>query len=272
MRCLGGVGGSGGASFGRVGRRRRFPEGLDASRAAPAALPRSSQPDSRAALTPARRVDAQLYRFLARRTESKFAGVVLKRLFQSRINRPPLSLSKLAKFMAGKEKKIAVLVGKITDDVRLYEVPKLRVAALGCTETARARIVKAGGEVMTFDQLALTAPTGSNTVLLRGPKKSREAVKHFGRARPSLLRLGHLGLLSPTSFFPPTLARCRSSGALYIFCFYFIVFFNFVSLFYCVFVLQAPGVPHSDTKPYVESKGRKFEKARGRRASRGYKV
>ena len=126
---------------------------------------------------------SQLYRFLARRTESKFAGVVLKRLFQSRINRPPLSLSKLSKFMAGKENKIAVLVGKITDDVRLYDVPKLRIAALGCTETARARIVKAGGEVMTFDQLALTAPTGSNTVLLRGPKNQRESVKHFGRAR-----------------------------------------------------------------------------------------
>ncbi|KAK6048295.1 hypothetical protein COOONC_14201, partial [Cooperia oncophora] len=34
----------------------------------------------------------------------------------------------------------------------------------------------------------------------------------------------------------------------------------------------APGVPHSHTKPYVRSKGRKFERARGRRASRGYKA
>ena len=100
----------------------------------------------------------------------------------------------------------AVLVGKITDDTRLHEVPKLKVCALGVTETARQRIVAAGGEVLTFDQLALAAPTGTGTVLLRGPK-SREAVKHFGRA---------------------------------------------------------PGVPHSDTKPYVRSKGRKFEKARGR--------
>lgn len=44
----------------------------------------------------------QLYRFLVRRTESDFNKVVLKRLFMSKINRPPLSLSKLAKFMAGK--------------------------------------------------------------------------------------------------------------------------------------------------------------------------
>lgn len=44
----------------------------------------------------------QLYSFLVRRTESKFNKVVLKRLFMSRTNRPPLSLSKLAKFMKGK--------------------------------------------------------------------------------------------------------------------------------------------------------------------------
>ncbi|CAF1945194.1 unnamed protein product [Brassica napus] len=34
----------------------------------------------------------------------------------------------------------------------------------------------------------------------------------------------------------------------------------------------APGVPHSHSKPYVRSKGRKFEKARGKRKSRGFKV
>ena len=41
---------------------------------------------------------------------------------------------------------------------------------------------QAGGECLTFDQLALLAPTGANTVLLRGPKNAREAVKHFGKA------------------------------------------------------------------------------------------
>jgi large subunit ribosomal protein L18e len=157
----------------------------------------------------------KLYRFLVRRTGSSFNGVVLKRLFMSRTNRPPLSLSRLVRYMAGKEDKIAVIVGTVTDDTRLYEVPALKVAALRFTETARARILKAGGEVLTFDQLALRAPTGSNTILLRGPKNAREAVKHFGRA---------------------------------------------------------PGVPRSNTKPYTRAKGRKFEKARGRRNSRGFKV
>eukprot|EP00798_Chlamydomonas_sp_ICE-L_P020148 gene20148-26880_t len=157
----------------------------------------------------------KLYRFLVRRTDSKFNKVVLKRMFQSKTNSPPLSLSKLAAFMKGKEEKVAVIVSTVTDDVRLFDVPKLKVVALRFTETARARITKAGGECLTFDQLALERPTGKNCVLLRGPKTHREAVKHFGKA---------------------------------------------------------PGVPQSDTKPYVRSKGRKFEKARGRRRGCGYKA
>ncbi|KAH9303034.1 hypothetical protein KI387_014617, partial [Taxus chinensis] len=80
------------------------------------------------------------------------------------------------------EDNIAVLVGTITDDKRLYELPALKVVALRFTETARARILKAGGECLTFDQLALRAPLGQHTILLRGPKSHREAVKHFGKA------------------------------------------------------------------------------------------
>ena len=36
---------------------------------------------------------------------------------------------------------MAVLVGTVTDDVRLFQVPKLQVACLRATETARARIL-----------------------------------------------------------------------------------------------------------------------------------
>lgn len=133
----------------------------------------------------------------------------------SKINKPPLSLSRLISYAEGKGDKTVVLVGTVTDDVRAYEVPKLKVCALKFTKTARARIEKAGGECLTFDQLALRAPLGQNTLLLRGPKNAREAVKHFG---------------------------------------------------------PAPGVPHSHTKPYVRAKGRKFERARGKRKSRGYKA
>lgn len=156
----------------------------------------------------------RLYKFLARRSDSKFNKVVCKRLNMSARNRPPLSLSKISKNMVNKEGKIAVVVGKVTDDKRLLEVPQVSVCALQFTETARARILKAGGECITFDQLALRSPLGKGTVLLRGPK-AREAERHFGKA---------------------------------------------------------PGVPNSTTAPYVRSKGRKFEKARGRRRSRGFKV
>mmetsp|Transcript_66143 Transcript_66143/g.204691 ORF Transcript_66143/g.204691 Transcript_66143/m.204691 type:complete len:187 (+) Transcript_66143:70-630(+) len=161
------------------------------------------------------RLLCKLYKFMARRTDSRFNKVISKRLNMTRKNRPPLSLSKLIKNMANKEGKIACVVGTVTDDKRVYEVPKMSVCALHFTETARARIIKAGGECITFDKLALRSPLGQGTVLLRGPVKAREAEKHFGKA---------------------------------------------------------PGVPHSHTKPLVRSKGRKFEKARGRRKSRGYKA
>ena len=36
------------------------------------------------------------------------------------------------------------------------------------TEGARARILKAGGTIMTFDQLALKSPKGKNTLLIQG--------------------------------------------------------------------------------------------------------
>ncbi|KAG6896753.1 hypothetical protein C0992_006328 [Termitomyces sp. T32_za158] len=156
----------------------------------------------------------KLYRFLARRTDSSFNKVILHRLFLSKINRPPISLSRIIKETSNasdRDSKIIVTVGTVTDDIRQLEIPKLTVAALRFTRAAKERILNAGGEALTLDQLALRAPTGANTILLRGVKNSREAVKHFGMG------------------------------------------------------------PHKHKKPYTISKGRKFEQARGRRKSRGFK-
>ncbi|NWY08220.1 RL18A protein, partial [Nothoprocta ornata] len=83
------------------------------------------------------RLLVKLYRFLARRTRAAFARVVLKRLFMSRSNRPPLALSRL-------------------------------VCALRVTRGARSRILRAGGSVLTLDQLAMASPKGRGTVLLSG--------------------------------------------------------------------------------------------------------
>ena len=163
------------------------------------------------------RILAKLYRYLSRRTGKKFNTIIMRRLFMSKVNRPPLSLARLVRHAKkpGNEKKIIVVVGAITDDKRIFELPKLTIAALRVTKGARARILQAGGEILTFDQLALRAPKGENTLLIQGPRKAREAQKHFG---------------------------------------------------------PAPGVPGSHSKPLVRSKGRKFERARGRRKSRGYKA
>ena len=155
-----------------------------------------------------------LYTNNSGRTDSPFNKVVLKSLFLSKVNRPPVSLSKIASVVAqkGAAEKTVVVVGTVTDDIRLLEVPKATVAALRFTGSAKAKILKAGGEAITLDQLALRAPKGQNTVLVRGPRNARQAVRHFGFG------------------------------------------------------------PHKNKAPKVMSKGRKFEKARGRRNSRGFKV
>jgi len=84
----------------------------------------------------------------------------------SRRNRQPLSLSRLSS--NAKEGKTTVVVGTVTNDIRLHQVPKLKLAALRVTEAARKRITSAGGEIITLDQLAQEAPLGQNTILLQG--------------------------------------------------------------------------------------------------------
>ncbi|NWW58003.1 RL18 protein, partial [Ifrita kowaldi] len=130
------------------------------------------------------RLLVKLYRFLARRTNAPFNRVILKRLFMSRTNRPPLALSRLIRMMRkpGRGDKTAVVVGTVTDDVRIQDVPKLKVCALRVTRGARTRILRAGGSILTFDQLAMATPKGKGTVLLSGPRKAREVYRHFGKA------------------------------------------------------------------------------------------
>merc|ERR1719488_252909 len=93
-----------------------------------------------------------------------------------------MSIKSLAKY-AGMEKnegKTLVVVGPITDDVRVLEVPKLSVCALRFSNTARARILAAGGECLTLDEYALRDPLGEAALMLKGSKSHREAAKHFG--------------------------------------------------------------------------------------------
>eukprot|EP01054_Gregarina_sp_Poly1_P000820 Gregarina_sp_Poly_1__819@NODE_1196_length_4809_cov_126_338465_g821_i0_p4_GENE_NODE_1196_length_4809_cov_126_338465_g821_i0NODE_1196_length_4809_cov_126_338465_g821_i0_p4_ORF_typecomplete_len121_score4_45Ribosomal_L18/PF17135_4/6_5e48Ribosomal_L27A/PF00828_19/0_0046_NODE_1196_length_4809_cov_126_338465_g821_i041874549 len=100
----------------------------------------------------------------------------------SKRNKAPIGLQRLVSHMKPHEGKIACIVGTVTDDHRIEELPAMTVCALHFTDSARKRIVKAGGECLTFDQLVMRAPKGTNCVLLRGHTKSRVAEKHFGRA------------------------------------------------------------------------------------------
>lgn len=88
---------------------------------------------------------------MARRTDSHFNKTVLRRLNHSRVSRYPMSLSNIAKNMTNKADKIAVVVCKVLDDERFLEVPKMTVCALAFSNSARRRIVGAGGKCMTFD-------------------------------------------------------------------------------------------------------------------------
>jgi large subunit ribosomal protein L18e len=183
----------------------------------------------------------KLYRFLARRTDSKFNKVVLKRLFMSRINRPPTSIAKIQKHL--KQDKIAVVVGTVTDDERLLTVNKMSICALRVTKTARARIEAAGGRVLTFDQLAIESPLGKNTLLLRGPKNAREAVKHFGKpgvpgsnAKYFIFKLDHLYVQREESLkrlvVVVLLVDTRTNKSMIYFILYFLYLFTLLCIVY----------------------------------------
>jgi large subunit ribosomal protein L18e len=130
------------------------------------------------------KLSVKLYKFLARRTDSKFNKVIANRLCQTRVQKAPMSVSKLASHMENKVGKTAVVAGTITNDIRWLpeSFPALKICALKFTEGARKRIEKNGGSCMTFDQLALQAPLGKGCVLLRGQVKARVVNRYFGKA------------------------------------------------------------------------------------------
>lgn len=117
----------------------------------------------------------KIYRFLAKKTKSKFNVVVFKRLFTSRSHQSHISLSRLVRYL--KPGKIIVIVGKILNDERNTSFPKMTICALKFSSSARERIIENGGKIITFDQLAKINPTGKDTLLLRGPNKRKSLKK-----------------------------------------------------------------------------------------------
>jgi len=93
----------------------------------------------------------KLFTFLSRRTDSNFCKTVLRRLIASRTMRPPVSMSRMIKHLGENKERTVVVVGTVTDDLRVLNMVKMNVAALRFTEGARARIEAAGGSCMTLD-------------------------------------------------------------------------------------------------------------------------
>lgn len=108
---------------------------------------------------------------------------MLKRLKHSRNTKRPVPLSKIVKILAkrdqSKKSYIACVVGPVLNDNRMLEIPKIRVCALKFSESAKKRILEAGGEVYTFDQLATISPEGKGTILLRGNTNTK-VKRRFG--------------------------------------------------------------------------------------------
>ncbi|XP_013927718.1 PREDICTED: 60S ribosomal protein L18-like [Thamnophis sirtalis] len=150
------------------------------------------------------RVLVKLYRFLARRTNAKFNKVILKRLFMSRTNRPPLSVSRLA------SAEYSILLSLFS----FFLVLQIPLSFSFFSVCFAVAIVLFLLKEQVVPPLLCAAAHVSLNLPSAGPRKAHQVYRHFGKA---------------------------------------------------------PGTPHSHTKPYVRSKGRKFERARGRRASRGYK-
>jgi len=59
----------------------------------------------------------------------------------------------------------------VLNDERIEELPPISICALKFSSVVRNRIERAGGKILTFDQIAMKYPTGKNTVLVRGPRK-----------------------------------------------------------------------------------------------------
>ena len=66
---------------------------------------------------------------MARRSDAKFNKIILRRLFMSRINRPPCSIARISRQMnkPGRAGKITVVVGTVTNDDRIFKIPKIKV-------------------------------------------------------------------------------------------------------------------------------------------------
>lgn len=83
-----------------------------------------------------------------------------------------MSLSAIAHEL--KDNKTAVVAATVTNDERNLEVKKMNIVAMKFTATARARIERAGGKCITFDEMLHQNPTEAGFQLMEGDRKARK--------------------------------------------------------------------------------------------------
>lgn len=119
-----------------------------------------------------------LYKKISENTTNLTIQKITKRLTMSRSNRQPLKISKLVKH----QDKVIVFVGKVLDDEKLFDVPKMKIVALSISKNAYKKLLRAGGEFYTLDKLFIAAPGLENIELVQGDRTHRMCYKYFGAA------------------------------------------------------------------------------------------
>lgn len=121
----------------------------------------------------------RLYEFLSRKNVSKFNFLIFKLLRAPNSKKISISLSRLICIAKRNTDKIIVVVGKILNDEKMTNMPVMHVCSLKITESAKKKVVGAGGSFITFDQLAYNNPRGNRVFLVKKPNRSKKTTKRY---------------------------------------------------------------------------------------------
>jgi large subunit ribosomal protein L18e len=106
-----------------------------------------------------------------------------KKLRTTRRCRPVVKISKIVEDLAKESsEKVPIVVAKVLDDERLFELPALKIVALQWSKTAQRKIEANGGSIHTLDQFIKIAGALDSAVLISGDINKRNSAKFWGPA------------------------------------------------------------------------------------------
>ncbi|AEA39067.1 60S ribosomal protein L18 (nucleomorph) [Cryptomonas paramecium] len=121
----------------------------------------------------------KLYEFLSRKNVSKFSFLIFKLLKSPSSKKMSVSLSRLICIAKKNTNKIIVVVGKILNDERMVTIPAIRICSLKITESAKKKVLEAGGSFITFSQLAYNNPRGNHVFLIKKSNCLKKTTKRY---------------------------------------------------------------------------------------------